>query len=398
MSFAKRFSIAQAMEEIKEDTTGEFVDPLEDQADEIVEIQEDIEFSADEIGKGLEAISDLISLSNKIEKNEGDGIAVENYSDIAQIAFESILSRIGLEDNEVFDKDDPTGKDAKDITPKSSGKIKQFIEKMIEVIKGILKKIGEFFKKIYEAITSRVAKTIKMLEDLNDSAKIAVLKAGKIPNIDIENPAFFKDKKLVTVEEIMGTTGDRFVRNYNDNARLFVNEVEDTNSNGVKNESAYAFVKKLDGKKSGDSIKVLPEGYIAVTKDSDINEINYIKETPDTQVEKQTLALVANFPNLIPIVLSTMNLVQENNEEMFKHIESKINSDTAAKLKDIQLQLKNSTPEKEEELRNKAKLIKDTLSYMTSVRKTHLAYTNDIIFMINYYTNFINQAANNAKA
>lgn len=137
MTTAKLLDLATALESIKEDTTGEFEDISKDQSEKITEIQESIDYSVDEIGKGLEALVELSDLANKINSYQSKGIATESYSDIAQIAFDSIKKNIGLEN----DKTPVVG-------------LEGFADKLIESIKNIFSKVEE---KVEE--TTSTAKT-----------------------------------------------------------------------------------------------------------------------------------------------------------------------------------------------------------------------------------------------
>lgn len=401
MSFTQRFNIAAALEQVSSecDPAEVFEDNI-DEGLEIQELQESIEFSVDEIGKGLEGIVDLIELSNKLEKNENSGIAVENYNDLAQIAYSSILRRIGLEDGEVFDKEDPTGKDAKDITPKPSGKVRQMVEKIIEIIKRIWEKAVEYFKKAYEYVTNKFDRAIRILNDLNDSAKIAVLKAGKIPNFEIENPRYFQDKKLVSAEDVFGYSGFDYLKSYSENITKFEEEAKSTINLVPEDigDKPNKFIHELKGiKKNGRGKYVTPEGYIDLQQGQDTDKVIFQKEIPDHPVEKQTFAQIAKMPNLIPIRISNLESARKSSDRYFEDLEKKINNVIPDQLKSIQQQLKNADDAQKVILLDVAKKIKNMLDYASSLRNTSLGYTNDLVGMIMYYSYHINQAVDKAK-
>lgn len=401
MSFTQRFNIAAALEQVSSecDPAEVFEDNI-DEGLEIQELQESIEFSVDEIGKGLEGIVDLIGLSNKLEKNEGDGIAIENYSDLAQIAYSSILRRIGLEDGEVFDKDDSTGKDVKDITPKPSGKVRQMVEKIIEVIKRIWEKAVEYFKKAYEYVTNKFDRAIRILNDLNDSAKIAALKAGNIPNFEIENPRYFQDKKLVSAEDIFGYSGFDYLKSYSENITKFEEEAKSTINLVPEDigDKPNKLLNNLKGiKKNGRDKYVTPEGYIDVQQGQDIGKIVFQKEIPDNPVEKQTFAQIAKMPEIISLRISNLESARKSSDRYFEDLEKKINNVIPNQLKSIQQQLKNAEDTQKVILLDAAKKIKNMLDYASSLRNTSLGYTNDLVGMIMYYSYHINQAVDKAK-
>ena len=398
MSFAKRFNLAAALEQVTAecDPIEVFEDNIDAGLDDLEELQESVEFSVDEIGKGLEGIADLIGLSNKLQNKEGCGVAIESYSDMANIAYASILKRIGLEDGEIFDKDDPTGKDAKDITPKPSGKIKQMVEKIIEIVKRIWEKAKEYFKKAFDYVSNRINKTIKYLEDLNDSAKIAVLKAASIPNIEIENPAFFTDKKLITVGDVFEST---YLNDYGKNSDKIGRHFEayEFAKSVYTPDQAQNLLNRLSGKREKDGLYVTPEGYIHIEEpsgDDGVTKISFSKNKEEQPVAKQTLGMIAKFPASIDITLDIFNSIRRRYYDFYKEAERKINEEIPDYLALLQSNIKNSKNEEDAQRSiDVARRIKQNLTYLTSIRNMHNSYTGDLVSMINYYVSFIQKAA-----
>lgn len=111
--------LAKSMEEIKEDLV---TDP------EIEIDTSDIDYTQAEITKGFECLSELFYLSDKIDIQKSREISLESYSDFAQMAFDSIKRKIGLETDNTFVEN-----------------IKDFIKKLLEILKLLGKKVKEYF-------------------------------------------------------------------------------------------------------------------------------------------------------------------------------------------------------------------------------------------------------------
>ena len=201
MSLAKRFNLATALEAIE---TEEMVAAAA-RANEtdIEDVSESIDYSVDEMGKGLEAISDLVLLSNKIDAQASKGIAVENYSDIAQIAFEQIKKNIGLEDSSLSIYSDVNIPKQSNET-KDPSALKKFIIGLIEAIKKIWKNIKEFFKKIMDGIklwsVNKKMKIQLLIKQLKETKNIARQSA----TIEIEHGVYYRDKQKVDSSEVFG--------------------------------------------------------------------------------------------------------------------------------------------------------------------------------------------------
>lgn len=182
MTTTKLLDLATALESIKEDTTGEFDDILEDQSEKITEVQESIDYSIDEIGRGLEALVELSVLTTKINQHQSKGISVENYSDIAQIAFDSIKKTIGLENDRTM-----------------VDKVKDFIKRLIEGIKNLIKKFKDFFKDFINIKKKIKDKNILLLK--HDIVKIEEKIKEKSNSDESAEPATSNESTISKIEE-----------------------------------------------------------------------------------------------------------------------------------------------------------------------------------------------------
>lgn len=265
MSFAKKFTISK--EDLEDSGDHEFrgdfqsdnttTEEPELTIDDQTNPEEEIEFYNEEIGKGLEAISALANLSAKIDKNQSSGISTENYSDIAQIAFDSVKKTIGLENDK-----------------STVEKIKDFIKKLIEGIKKLWERAKTFLIELWNKLTGNLEKTksnttavqqqlleytskitseqeVKKEQKIEEKIKESTGSSSKalkeypgLIKVYVPKRALFKDREIISYENDLayGETLDNVTGNLEAFIRYFksIDNLSKSLSNGTAKDSLNA--------------------------------------------------------------------------------------------------------------------------------------------------------------